>query len=92
MFTQLIAGFTFQYVSIKTLSSRRRRSSAPQFTFQYVSIKTIITDSEHLSHSRFTFQYVSIKTMSKQKRIKNVVHLHSNMFLLRRGWYSLPSR
>ena len=39
-FAELVAVFTFQYVSIKTRSRRYNRDLCPKFTFQYVSIKT----------------------------------------------------
>ena len=74
--------FTFQYVSINTLTRILLRKIYLNFTFQYVSINTE-NDLVFLKNSfAFTFQYVSINTKTSLLEIKDFSPLHSNMFLL----------
>ena len=76
--------FTFQYVSIKTISTFTIITTKIKFTFQYVSIKTLVACSRFCELAAFTFQYVSIKTdTSFAVGVQSGGNLHSNMFLLR---------
>ena len=57
-----VNNFTFQYVSINTLSAGGSGAQTGSFTFQYVSINTISQILEISCSIIFTFQYVSINT------------------------------
>ena len=74
--------FTFQYVSIISLTLPGRKWKSLVFTFQYVSIISRIADERVFYISRFTFQYVSIISFNCCVTATATYHLHSNMFLL----------
>ena len=74
--------FTFQYVSINTLTGNLLIERTPLFTFQYVSINTNHSFQIKLYALIFTFQYVSINTRVADPAKLCDLPLHSNMFLL----------
>ena len=53
------------------------------FTFHYVSIKTKRRCNRCTNRLWFTFHYVSIKTCLRQISNKNLLDLHSTMYLLK---------
>ena len=54
------------------------------FTFHYVSIKSLGVESMNLELIKFTFHYVSIKSIRQDITTREILDLHSTMYLLNR--------
>ena len=74
-------GFTFHYVSIKTIPEFEHGTNAVGFTFHYVSIKTHCAQIIYNELRKFTFHYV--KTIMHSVSHVFMIHLHSTMYLLK---------
>ena len=74
--------FTFHNVSINTFLTRIKKAGYKVFTFHNVSINTGIEHDDLVTPINFTFHNVSINTETGSIPLREILPLHSIMFLL----------